>query len=240
MVQGASQGRKRLAALVSCVLIALALAAPACAPKVYNDGTYTGISQGDGHGYAVAEVTLQKDRITAVKLTEMTEVGEEKDYATHPRPKSKEAHDTLEKAFVGRQDNNVDVVTQATRSSNKFKEAVGFALEKARKKPSVTSTYFEGTFQGRSKADDAGWGIAWVTIQGDRITSVEVEDVMSDGEFKDWATYEYPTALEAKAEMPKRFVEANAPTVDAYTGATKSSTKWMEAVAAALAAAEIR
>lgn len=232
--------RKLKALLVLLVLITLTVAAPACSPRVFNDGTYTGISQGDSHGYGIAEVTIEKDKISRVKLTEMTEVGEEKDYETYPWPKAKEAKDTLEKAFVGRQDTNVDAVTQATNSSNKFKEAVGFALEKARKKPTITSTYFEGTFQGRSQADDHGWGVAWVTIQGDKITDVEVEDVTPEGEFKDWATYNYPPAIEAKAEMPKRFVSANSATVDAYTGATNSSTKWMEAVSAALAAAKIR
>ncbi len=239
-MQHASRERKYLATLVLCALIALSLFVPACGPKVFNDGTYTGISQGDSHGYAVAEVRMQKDKIASVKLTEMTELGEEKDYATYPWPKSKEAKDTLEKAFVGRQDQNVDVVAQATGSSNKFKEAVGFALEKARKKPTVTSTYFEGTFMGRSKADAQGWGVAWVTIQGDKITEVEVEDVTAEREFKDWATYSWTPAVEAKAEMPKRFVAANSATVDAYTGATGSSTKWMEAVAAALAAAKVR
>jgi uncharacterized protein with FMN-binding domain len=235
-----SLGRKLKATMVFSVFITLLVLAPACRPKVFNDGTYTGISQGDSHGHAVAEVTIQQDKIARVKLTEFTEVGVEKDYATYPWPKSKEAKDTLENAFVGRQDTNVDAVTGATNSSNKFKEAVGFALEKARKKPTVTSTYFEGTFQGRSQADGQGWGVAWVTIQGDKITDVEVEDVTPEGEFKDWATYSYPPAIEAKAEMPKRFVAANSAVVDAYTGATNSSTKWMEAVSAALAAAKIR
>jgi uncharacterized protein with FMN-binding domain len=235
-----SPGRKWTATLALFLLITLLVAAPACGPRVYNDGTYTGISQGDSHGYAVAEVTLERDKITRVILTEITELGEERDHSTYPWQKSKEAKDTLERAFVGRQDANVDAVTQATNSSNKFKEAVGFALEKARKKPAVASTYFDGRFQGRSKADTEGWGVVWVTIQGDKITGVEVEDVTSEGKLKDWATYSYKTVLEAKTEMPKRFVAANSPIVDAYTGATKSSTKWMEAVSAALAAAKIR
>lgn len=219
---------------------ALVLIVPACRPKLFNDGTYTGISQGDKHGYAVAEVTVQKDKISAVKLTEMTEVGLEKDYSTYPWPKSKEAHDTLEQAFVGRQDNEVDAVAEATNSSNKYKEAVGHALEKARKNPTVSTTYFDGTYMGRSQAGEQGWGVAWVTIQGDKITAVEVEYVTTEQEFKDWATYPWTQALEAKTEMPKRFVEANSATVDAYTGATGSSTKWMEAVAEALKAAKVR
>ncbi|HHY75375.1 MAG TPA: FMN-binding protein [Firmicutes bacterium] len=239
MARSVSRGWK-IKVLMFSMLLMLLVSAPACRPRVFNDGTFTGISQADSHGYAIAEVRIEKDKIASVKLTEMTEVGVEKDYETYPWPQAKEAKDTLEKAFVGRQDTNVDVVAQATNSSNKFKEAVGFALEKARKKPTINSTYFEGTFMGKSKEDDHGWGVAWVTIQGDKITDVEVEDVTPDGEFKDWATYSYTPAIEAKAEMPKRFVEANSAVVDVYTGATNSSTKWMEAVSAALAAAKIR
>lgn len=225
---------------VAALSIVLLLSVSACKPRIYNDGTFTGISQADDHGYATAEVTVQKDKISAVKLTEVTELGLEKDFSTYPYAKAKEAHDTLEKAFVGKSDNKVDAVTGATQSSNKYMEAVGHALEKARKAPAVKTTYFDGKYLGRSKADERGWGVAWVTIQGDKITAVEVEDVTPDQKFKDWATYQYTKALEAKVEMPKRFVAANSATVDAYAGATNSSTKWMEAVADALKAAKVR
>ncbi|HHW18335.1 MAG TPA: FMN-binding protein [Firmicutes bacterium] len=223
--------------LVLAVMVTLV---SGCGPKLYNDGTYKGISQADDHGYAVAEVTVKGDKITAVKLTEFTQFGVEKDFNTYPYAKSKEANVEMAKRFVGRQDANVDVVTGATNSSQKYKEAVQFALEKAKKTPTMKSTYFEGTFFGRSKADDRGYGVAWVTIKGDKITEVRLDDVTQEGKFKDWATYPYAKALEAKAEMEKRFVEKNGPQVDAYTGATSSSTKWIEAVNDALQNAKLK
>ncbi|MGB4391805.1 MAG: hypothetical protein WBJ77_00995, partial [Bacillota bacterium] len=41
-----------------------------CGPKVYNNGTYIGVSPADDNGYAVAEVTVKDDKIVDVKLTE--------------------------------------------------------------------------------------------------------------------------------------------------------------------------
>lgn len=232
--------RRKLVAAAAAAAVFLIAGVSACGPKTYNDGSYTGISQGGKQGYAIAQVTVRKDKVASVKLTEMTELGLLKDFQTYPWPKAKEARDTLEKAFVGKKDNKVDAVAQATQSSRKYIEAVGHALEKARKTPAVKSTYFDGTYQGSSKGGEQGWGVAWVTVKGDKIIAVEVEDVTPEKKFKDWATYGYTKALEAKVEMPKRFVAANAATVDAYSGATASSAKWMEAVSEALKAAKVR
>jgi len=222
------------------VAAGLCLTLSGCGPKIYNDGTYRGIGQADDGGYAVAEVTVKNDKITAVKLSEVTETGVDKDFATYPYPKAKEANTEMAKKFVGKQDAKVDTVAGATNSSKKYIEAAGFALEKARKTPTVKSTYFDGTFYGRSKANDTGYGVAWVTIKGDKITAVKLDDVTAEGEFKDWATYLYAKALEAKDLMQKRFVEKNGAVVDTVAGATGSSTKWIEAVQNALANAKFK
>ena len=230
--------------LVVWIVLALMLygtAVSGCRPKVYNDGTYNGISQADDKGYAAADVTIQKDRITAVTLKEVTELGVDKDYATYPYAPAKEANVEMAKRFVGKQDTKgVDAYTGATSSSKKYIEAVNFALEKARKTPTIKATYFDGTFYGRSRASDAGYGVAWVTLKGDKITTVKLDEVTEKGVFKDWVTYPYPKALEAKDAMEKRFVEKNGPAADAFSGATTSSTRWMEAVANALANARVR
>jgi uncharacterized protein with FMN-binding domain len=226
-------------ALVLCVVLALVSAG--CKPKVFNDGTYKGISEADSqHGYAIADVTIQKDKITAVTLTEITELGVTKDYSTYPYPTAKEANTEMAKRFVGRQDANVDAYSGATSSSQKYKSAVSRALEKARKTPTVNTTYFDGTYFGRSPEGEQGYGIAFVTISGDKITAVKLDDVTKENVLKDWPTYPYTKALEAKAEMEKRFVDANSGTVDAYSGATTSSTQWIQAVQDALKNAKIR
>jgi len=197
-----------------------------CGPKIYNDGTYKAASQGDKHGYAVAEVTVKRDKITAVKITEYTEKGDVKDHHVYSYPEAKKA--------------NEDMHTGETNWPEKYIEAVSFALEKAKKSPTIKTTYFDGTFFGRSKADESGYGVAWVTIKNDKITAVEVDDVTEKGEFKDWKTYTYTRALEAKTEMEKRFVAKNGPDVDTFTGATGSSTKWIEAVQNALQNARVK
>lgn len=233
-------GKKGLALLVLGVLVVLLMVVSGCGPKLYNDGTYKGVSQADDKGYATAEVTVQKDKITSVKLVEYTGLGVEKDYNTYPYAKAKEANAEMAKRFVGKSDAKVDTYAGATSSSKKYIEAVSFALEKAKKSPTVKSTYFDGTFMGKSKADDHGYGIAWVTIKGDKITAVRVEDVTEQNVLKDWNTYPYKTTFEAKQAMEKRFVEKNSPQVDTFAGATHSSQKWIEAVTNALQAAKVK
>lgn len=213
-----------------------------CRPKVYNDGTYVGISQAQTRfGHAVAEVTVQNDKISAVTLKEITELGVDKDYDTYPYPQARVANTEMAKRFIGRQDAaGVDAVSGATNSSGMYKEAVAHALEKARKTPVVETTYFTGTYFGRSASDDEGYGIAFVSIEDDKIVSVKLDDVMPDGTLKDWPAYTYTKALEAKAEMEKRFVQQNSGAVDTYSGATLSSAKWVQAVAEALKNAKVR
>ena len=227
--------------VIILVLLVSVTTASGCRPKLYNDGTYKGISQADDKGYAVADVTIQRDRITAVTLKEVTELGVDKDYATYPYAPAKEANVEMAKRFVGKQDTKgVDAYTGATSSSKKYIEAVNFALEKARKTPMVKTTYFDGTFYGRSKSGETGYGVAWVTMKGDKITAVKLDDVTEKGVFKDWVTYPYPKALEAKDAMEKRFVEKGSAAVDVFSGATTSSTHWMEAVSNALTNARVR
>lgn len=208
--------------------------------KTYHDGTYTAVSDADDHGYAVASVTIKNDKMTEVKLTEIMEKGVEKDYAAYPYPASKEARDALQKAFVEKNSVEVDNYTKATHSSEKYKQAVGRALEKAKINPSVTSTYFDGTFQGKSKADEHGYGIALVTVKGDKITNVVLKEITEKNEFKDYSTYPYKPAIEAQKELPAKYVESGGRPVDAFTGATQSTAKWNEAVADALALAKVK
>lgn len=233
---------RRLIAVLSLVGL-LSVLVSACRPRVYNDGTYKGFSTADIHGYAIAEVTIKRDKIIEVKLSEITEKGEVKDYNTYPYPEAKAANETMARRFVEKNSADVDTVAKATNSSRKYIEAVKFALEKARKQPTVKTKYFDGTFMGASEKDEFGRGIAWVTIENDKIVKVELEDVTPEGKFKFkdvGEAYSYPRVLEARDAMQERFVGANGPNVDTYSGATISSRKWIDAVANALANAQIR
>ncbi len=231
-----SKTRWLLVALCGVLVLTLS----GCGPKVYNNGTYKGVSQADDHGFAVAQVVVEKDKIVSVELFEMTELGVLKDYDTYPYEPVKEANREMAKRFVGRKDADVDAFAGATSSSNKYKEAVSFALEKAKKSPDTSRVHFQGTFFGRSPDGPQGYGMAWVSIEDDKIVQVRLEDVTEDGELKDWLTYAYPKALEAKKSMEKRFVQENEASVDTFAGATRSSTAWVQAVTDALNNARIR
>ena len=91
-----------------------------------------------------------------------------------------------------------------------------------------------GTFTGYSTADDSGYAWAKVTVQGDNITAVQLMEILSTANEKDYETYKYEPAVKAHQEMPERFIEKDTADVDVYTAATDSSEKYKEAVARAL------
>ncbi len=225
--------------LTMMALAAFVILVSGCGTKVFNDGTYQGISTAGDKGYAVAQVVVEKDKIKSVTLKEITELGLEKDYATYPYPAAKEANTEMASKFAGRSDNQVDTFAGATTSSEQYKEAVGFALEKASKNPKITTTHFDGTFMGRSPETEEGWQVAWVTIENDKITEVRLDDVQ-EGKLKDWVTYPYLKAVEAKGTAEKAMVEQGTTTVDAVSGATHSSTGWVEAATQAMQNAQIK
>lgn len=197
---------------------------------MFSDGIYIGISQADENGYVIADVSLEKDKIKAVALTGYDRYGFE----------DKEINADLAGEFVNRQDADIQFAGEDEILLEKCKEAVGFALEKARIKPSISNAYFNGTFVGFSKKNEGGsYGMAWVTIEDDEITRVVLEEFIEEG-LRDWGECSYQTVMDAKAVMESRFVDSNSAAVDVYSGATISSVRWMEAVWNALGSAQIR
>lgn len=95
-----------------------------------------------------------------------------------------------------------------------------------------------GTFTGYSDATDNGYAWAKVRIEGNNITEVELMEILSTGNEKDYETYQYGPAVKAHEEMPDRFEEADSADVDVYTGATQSSENFKQAVSRALDYAE--
>lgn len=92
----------------------------------------------------------------------------------------------------------------------------------------------EKTYTGYSDANEHGYAWAKVTVRGDDITRVELMEILSTGNEKDYETYQYEPSVKAYEEMPERFVEADSADVDVYTGATHSSEKFIQAVERAL------
>ncbi|MFY9414140.1 MAG: FMN-binding protein [Tepidanaerobacteraceae bacterium] len=200
--------------------------------------TYIGYSDATDHGYAMAVVTLEDDRITDVTLKEFMELSVEKDFSSYEYYPSVQAHTVLPQRFVEAQGTEVDSISGATASSNRYKQAVERALESAKSKEGQNK-YFDGIFQGRSKADNHGYGIALVEIKDDRIVRVELKEVDEKGELKDFSTYPHEPSRQAHRELPERFVQSNSAGIDNFTGATHSTDKYKEAVRNALVKARI-
>jgi uncharacterized protein with FMN-binding domain len=224
------------------VLMATALLAAGLTPgggeggqAMFLDGTYVGYSDADATGYAVATVVIARDQIVGVNLTEFMGHGEEKDWETYPWEEAVQARNQLAREFVVKNSTDVDTITGATGSSEKYKQAVARALENALVEPARDNTYFDGTFQGQAGPNEYGqWSVARVTIEKDRIINVVLEETTGESnEFKD-ADYPYEPYHRAREEMARRFLAANSAGVDAFTGATGSSAGWIAAVENAL------
>jgi uncharacterized protein with FMN-binding domain len=201
----------------------------------FQDGSYVGYSDANDKGYAMATVTIAEDQIVAVELTEFTGYGAEKDWDTYPYEPSVKAREELAGEFVAKNSADVDTYTGATSSSEKYRQAVARALEKALVEPASDNTYFDGTFLGQTEPNEKGQrAVALVTIENDRIVDVVLEQTIDESnEFKG-EDYQYGPFHMAREEMARRFIAANSTDVDTFTGATGSSTAWMAAVEKAL------
>ncbi len=81
--------------------------------------------------------------------------------------------------------------------------------------------------------DRGGYGIAFVTLEDGEIAAVELKEIDGTGDFKN-KEYSYQPYHKEVEEMAQRFVAANSSQIDSFTGATGSSTKWIQAVERAL------
>lgn len=220
-----------LGVVVATVALLLAVSFAAGAAK-YEDGTYLGFSDADRHGYIMAIVTIENDQITAVILQEMQYTGLPKD-ESYPWPQFHEAMQVLPQRFIEANGPDIDGYTGATGTVNKAKQAVARALDKALVDKGPRK-YQDGTFYGISTDREHSTGVAWVTIENDKIVKVEVDEFLEDGSWKDWPNYPWPQAYEAMAVYEQRFVEAQDWQIDTISQATGSGIKYMQAVRQAL------
>lgn len=204
--------------------------------RIYKNGIFLGYSDATDHGYGVAIVTIEGDNITDVVLKEFTEMSIEKDFTTYEYPPSVRAHSLLPRIFMQNPLPEVEGISGATASSERYRRAFERALAKA--KIDAAEELMDGTYQGRSKADQRGYGIARVTIVQGKIAGVELKEIDENGEFKDFAVYPHEPSVKAYHELPERFAKANSPAIDNFTGATHSTEKYKEAVANAIAKAD--
>ena len=188
---------------------------------------YVGYSEANDHGYMEAEVIMEGEEILDVVLTEYRQTGKTKG-SEYSYEEFHEAMAVLPEKFVEANSADVDTVSGATGTTNKAKQAVKMALDKAE-----GITQFDGKYLGVSEASERGsQGVAWVTVSNGEITDVKLAEY-SEGEAKG-DDYSYDKFHNAVDEMPERFVEANSHDVDIYSGATGSSGRWKQAVMRAL------
>lgn len=97
----------------------------------YQDGTFYGKSADDGKGFGVAWVTIKNDKIVNVEVDEALPDGTWKDWATYPWEEAVEGKTIMEQRFVDANGTDVDLITGATHSAEKYIVAVEAALRSA-------------------------------------------------------------------------------------------------------------
>ncbi len=204
--------------------------------NVYQDGTFMGYSNATDRGYVDAEVTIENDQIVDVVIRGYGDLGTEKpdDY---PWDEYHEALEVLPQLYVERDHWDVDIITEATGTSNQANQAVYRALARARVEPTnQTNEYFDGTFMAISEKTERGWVIVWVTISNDQITDFRlVETQQSNDRWQrkgdDYPWDEYHELLEV---LPEQIIEAQSLDVDGLSGATGTFDRAIDAAEKAL------
>ena len=177
------------------------------------DGVYEGTSDAGMHPGLKVAVTFEGGSITNVEVVEHGETEGISDPAIEGVPA----------AIVASNSTTVDVVSGATLTSNAIIEAVNNAIAVASgNAPAVE--YADGTYEGTSdKGMSPGLKVS-VTVEGGKITSVEVIEHSETDGISDPAIEGVPAAI----------VEAGSPNVDVVSGATMTSEAIMDAVQNAL------
>ena len=106
------------------ILVVLLTVLSACSKaNIYNDGDFEGVAEGK-YGPLTVNVTLNKDKITAVEVTSHTETPGISDPAISGTPAEIVKANSIE---------GIDVVAGATITSQAIIDATKTALEKAKK-----------------------------------------------------------------------------------------------------------
>lgn len=99
---------------------------------------------------------------------------------------------------------------------------------------SLAASWEDGTYVGWSDAGARSMQYAKVFIKDGEIAGVILREYTDRLVEKDWTTYGWPQFGEAARSLGAKFVEAQSAEIDVYTGATGSSTGWIQAVERAL------
>ncbi|MDI9442276.1 MAG: FMN-binding protein [Firmicutes bacterium] len=209
----------------------------------WQDGTYFGRSEPDQRGwFGEIEVTIKDGKITEASYEEMNAEGDIKD-ADYPYPAGPESHDDYEKALVETQDpNQVEAISGATQTRDRFVEAAEAALMRAergdqsRPEPIVPPMgaqspsdlrgnvdWEDGTYSARTEPDDHGYyGEIEIVIEDGRITEVTYDEKDQAGNPKG-EDYPYPLGPESEDKFEEQLLETQDPDqVEMISGATQT------------------
>lgn len=96
------------------------------------------------------------------------------------------------------------------------------------------AAYLDGTYEAWSDASDKSIQSSKVFIEDGKIVAVILREFTDLHVEKDWSTYPWPQAGEAARTLGAQFVANQAAEADIVTGATGSSTGWIQATERAL------
>ncbi|MFP4457425.1 MAG: FMN-binding protein [Clostridia bacterium] len=198
----------------------------------YVDGTWEGHSitdpTGDNASVGVATITVVGGEITEADYYEH-QVGKAtaKD-ESYNWPQYFEAIESISDQIVETQDpESIDVISEATSTSNKFIEAINIAIENS----TTTNTFYNGTYFAKAEPDDHGYyAVAYVTFEDDEVTNVLYEERSEeDDEAKVEGEYGHDEYFEAVEELSQQIMDTqDVEELDVIAEATSTSEKFAD------------
>ena len=201
------------------------------AGKDYEGDYLIGYSDPGPRGYVMAMVALEGEEIVDVVLREFQGDLSEKTKETYDYEPWHEASEALPQAVIDKQSTDIDLVSGATSTSNKFIQAVKRAL--GEEPPFEFGPYEDGIYTAKSD-EERGWVEVTLTVLLGHIVNVEFTDYRDGGDAKTPENYEYEAWLEAAEALPQAVIEAQSADIDVVSGASGTSNKFKQAVERAL------
>jgi major membrane immunogen (membrane-anchored lipoprotein) len=229
----------------------------------WQDGTYVGRSSPDERGYfGEIELKVADGKITEAEYEEMDQQGNRKD-ENYPYPLGPQSHDEYEDRLVETQNvDEVDSISGATQTHDRFVEAARDALRKAEqgdqsRPPAIEAPrppmpteedngesageaqWRDGTYTARTETDDHGYyGEIELVIRDARIAEVRYDEKDQDGTPKG-ENYPYPLGPQSEDRFEEQLLEKQDPEqVDNITGATQTWERFKQTARDALKQAQ--
>lgn len=241
---------------LTAIAVLMVLTLVSCGGSQLQNGTYNALYKNyDSHGWKPQlKITIQDGKITEAIFDYVNKSGQKKteDQAYADRMASitkrdispKMASEGMEKQLIESQALPIDGVTGATSSKKWFNELGAVVLENA-KNGDATPTLIDldDTYEAEDDADDRGYTaeIA-ITFKDGKITEVVYNEMKDDVKKRDDKEYNDKMKgvsgtswLEGTDQLEKALVEKQDVTkIDAVTGATKLSARFIKLAAEAL------